>query len=49
MVTACGLSQASVALFHLLNHASFKAALFLSAGAVIHAVAEIQDIRKMGG
>jgi NADH-ubiquinone oxidoreductase chain 5 len=31
-----------------LNHATFKALLFLSAGAIIHAVSDIQDIRKMG-
>lgn len=36
------LSQYSVALFHLLNHAFFKALLFLSAGAVIHAMADEQ-------
>lgn len=49
MVLACGLSQYSVALFHLMNHAFFKALLFLSAGAVIHAVADEQDMRRMGG
>lgn len=49
MVFACGLSQYSVAFFHLFNHAFFKALLFLSAGAVIHALADEQDIRKMGG
>lgn len=40
MVVACGLSQYSQSLFHLINHALFKALLFLSAGAVIHAVAD---------
>nr|NP_150324.1 NADH dehydrogenase subunit 5 [Spizellomyces punctatus]AAK84253.1 NADH dehydrogenase subunit 5 [Spizellomyces punctatus] len=49
MVVACGLSQYSLALFHLCNHAFFKALLFLSAGAVIHALADQQDMRKMGG
>jgi proton-translocating NADH-quinone oxidoreductase chain L len=49
MVFACGLSQYSVAFFHLFNHAFFKALLFLSAGAVIHALSDEQDIRKMGG
>src|SRR6201996_8190697 len=34
----CGLSQYNVALFHLVNHAWFKALLFLSAGSVIHAM-----------
>ena len=49
MVVSCGLSSYSVALFHLMNHAFFKALLFLSAGAVIHAVVDEQDMRKMGG
>jgi NADH-ubiquinone oxidoreductase chain 5 len=46
---AVGLSQYNVALFHLVNHAFFKALLFLAAGAVIHAMADQQDIRKLGG
>ena len=46
---ACGLSQYSISLFHLMNHAFFKALLFLSAGSVIHALADEQDMRKMGG
>jgi len=49
MIFACGLSNYSVGVFHLANHAFFKALLFLSAGSVIHAVADEQDIRKMGG
>ena len=49
MVFACGLSNYSVAIFHLSNHAFFKALLFLSAGSVIHAVNDEQDLRKMGG
>lgn len=49
MVVSCGLSNYSIALFHLMNHAFFKALLFLSAGAVIHAVLDEQDMRKMGG
>lgn len=49
MVFACGLSNYTVSLFHLMNHAFFKALLFLSAGAVIHAMADEQDLRKMGG
>lgn len=49
MVFACGLSSYSVSLFHLMNHAFFKALLFLSAGSVIHAIADEQDMRKMGG
>lgn len=49
MVTAIGLSQYNVALFHTINHSFFKALLFLSAGAVIHSFADQQDVRKMGG
>jgi NADH-ubiquinone oxidoreductase chain 5 len=49
MMVGCGLSSYSVALFHLMNHAFFKALLFLSAGAVIHAVLDEQDMRRMGG
>ncbi|KAG2217689.1 hypothetical protein INT45_000661 [Circinella minor] len=45
----CGLSQYNVALFHLVNHAWFKALLFLSAGSVIHAMNDEQDLRKFGG
>ena len=49
MVFSCGLSNYSVGIFHLANHAFFKALLFLGAGAVIHAVNDEQDMRKMGG
>ena len=42
MVLACGVSQYSVALYHLLNHAYFKALLFLSAGCIIHGVRDEQ-------
>ena len=49
MVMAIGLSQYNVALFHTVNHAFFKALLFLGAGAVIHSFGDQQDIRKMGG
>ena len=49
MVLVCGLSNYSTSLFHLMNHAFFKALLFLSAGSVIHAVSDEQDMRKMGG
>ena len=48
MVFACGVSQYSLGLFHLVNHAFFKALLFLGAGAVIHAVSNEQDTRKFG-
>ena len=49
MVFACGLSCYEVGVFHLSNHAFFKALLFLGAGSVIHAVADEQDMRKLGG
>jgi NADH-ubiquinone oxidoreductase chain 5 len=49
MVVAIGLSSYNVALFHLVNHAFYKALLFLGAGSVIHAVADNQDLRRMGG
>lgn len=49
MIFACGLSSYEVGMFHLYNHAFFKALLFLGAGSVIHAVSDEQDMRKMGG
>jgi NADH-ubiquinone oxidoreductase chain 5 len=49
MIFSCGLSNYSAAMFHLTNHAFFKALLFLGAGAVIHSIVDEQDIRKMGG
>lgn len=49
MVFACGISNYAAAVFHLMNHAFFKALLFLSAGSVIHGLSNEQDMRKMGG
>ena len=49
MVIAIGLSSYNVALFHLINHAFYKALLFLGAGSVIHAVSDNQDFRRYGG
>ena len=49
MLFACGISNYSTGLFHLMNHAFFKALLFLSAGSIIHAIADEQDMRKYGG
>jgi NADH-ubiquinone oxidoreductase chain 5 len=49
MVIAIGLSSYNLALFHLINHAFYKALLFLGAGSVIHAVNDNQDFRKYGG
>lgn len=48
MIFSCGLSSYSVTMFHLANHACFKALLFLSAGSVIHAFHNEQDVRRMG-
>jgi len=48
MVFSCGLSQYTAASFHLINHAFFKALLFLTAGSIIHSMGGEQDIRKMG-
>lgn len=48
MVMAVGLAQYNVALYHLINHAWAKALLFLSAGAVLHSLNDIQDARKFG-
>lgn len=49
MVFIVGLSHYSVSLFHVANHAVFKALLFMSAGCVIHGLSDEQDLRKMGG
>jgi NADH-ubiquinone oxidoreductase chain 5 len=49
MIFACGLSNYNASFFHLINHAFFKALLFLCAGSIIHAVSNEQDVRKMGG
>jgi NADH-quinone oxidoreductase subunit L len=49
MTVALGVSAYSVAVFHLMTHAFFKALLFLGAGAVIVAMHHNQDIRYMGG
>lgn len=49
MFFSAGLSNYSVSLFHLFNHAFFKALLFLSMGSIIHALLDEQDIRRMGG
>jgi len=48
MTVALGASAYSVALFHLMTHAFFKALLFLAAGSVIIGMHHVQDIRKMG-
>lgn len=49
MMLALGAGSLTSSFFHLMTHAFFKAMLFLSAGAVMHAMAEEADIFKMGG
>jgi NADH-quinone oxidoreductase subunit L len=49
MFMAAGIGAYGYAIFHLMTHAFFKALLFLSAGVVIHHLADEQDIRRMGG
>ncbi len=49
MFLALGAGAFAVGIFHLVTHAFFKALLFLSAGSVIHALADRQDMREMGG
>ncbi|GIU91518.1 MAG: NADH-quinone oxidoreductase subunit L [Acidimicrobiia bacterium] len=49
MFMAVGLTAYVAGLFHLMTHAFFKALLFLGAGSVIHAMGDLQDIRRMGG
>ncbi len=49
MFLAMGMGAFAAGAFHLMTHAFFKALLFLGSGAVIHAMAGEQDMRKMGG
>jgi NADH-ubiquinone oxidoreductase chain 5 len=49
MFFICGCSNYNIALFHLFNHAFFKALLFLGMGSIIHSMFDEQDFRKMGG
>jgi NADH-quinone oxidoreductase subunit L len=49
MFAAAGVGAYQASIFHLITHAFFKALLFLSAGSVIHAMSDEQDMRKMGG
>ncbi|MCF3935126.1 NADH-quinone oxidoreductase subunit L [Acuticoccus sp. M5D2P5] len=49
MFAALGVGAYGIAIFHLFTHAFFKALLFLSAGSVIHAMHDEQDMRRMGG
>ena len=49
MVLAVGVGAYTAGVFHLATHAFFKALLFLGAGSVIHAMANEQEMTKMGG
>jgi NADH-quinone oxidoreductase subunit L len=49
MFVAMGVGAFAAGIFHLYTHAFFKALLFLGSGAVIHALAGEQDLRRMGG
>jgi len=48
MTFICGLSSYNISFFHLVNHAFFKALLFLGAGSIIHAMSGDQDMRRYG-
>ena len=48
IVLGCGIGAFQASIFMLLTHAFYKALLFLGAGAVIHATADIQDVRFIG-
>jgi NADH-quinone oxidoreductase subunit L len=49
MVVGVGIGAYSAGLFHLMTHAFFKALLFMAAGSIIAAMANRQDIDRMGG
>jgi len=49
MFLACGVGAFAAGIFHLMTHAFFKALLFLSAGAVMHALSGELNMQKMGG
>jgi NADH-quinone oxidoreductase subunit L len=49
MFVGVGVAVYSAGMFHLLEHAFFKALLFMGAGAVMHAMRDVLDIQRMGG
>jgi len=49
MIFACGVGNFAGSLYHLFTHGFFKALLFLSAGVIIHACRDEQDMRRLGG
>lgn len=48
IMMALGLGFPSLAFFHLVTHALFKALLFVCAGTIIHSVGDVQDVRMIG-
>lgn len=48
MLVASSINLTNLSLWHLINHAYFKALLFLSAGTIIHSLYDNQDLRKYG-
>lgn len=48
MITACGSQEYGIAMNHLINHAFFKAFLFINAGSIIHYIKDEQDVRNIG-
>ena len=48
IILSLGLNQPSLAIFHLLTHATFKALLFMCAGEIIHTLSGNQDLRVLG-
>jgi NADH-quinone oxidoreductase subunit L len=46
MFLACGVGAFTVAIFHVMTHAFFKALLFLGSGSVIHGMHHEQDMRR---
>ena len=48
MLVASSINLTNLSLWHLINHAYFKALLFLSAGTIIHSIYDNQDLRKYG-
>jgi len=49
MFLATGVGAFAAGIFHVMTHAFFKALLFLGAGSIIHAMHDVQDVRKYGG
>lgn len=49
MMLALGVGSLTSSMFHLMTHAFFKALMFLAAGAVLHALPDVNDIFAMGG